>query len=264
MSPGNQYLNDKKRLATLIDRLTGIPQNKILEHINQFGVGKILSGANEFCTTTAQREKLAKIFEFKNLYENVKTGQQEKGYKINSTERAKEYFINYFADIEDREHVAVACLDSKLKILSTKTISSGTVNSASIPLREVIKEALFCNAVNVILSHNHPSGVFSASREDISSTNEMEKALSCVGMRLIDHIIVCGDKALSMADDDLIRVTPIKELTAATAAVYEKREDFILDDSKRSSVRTQLVNAKNQRLLGTEGKMINKDVHGSR
>jgi DNA repair protein RadC len=155
-------------------------------------------------------------------------------------------------------------LDSKLKVLTTKTITSGTVNSATPHPREIIKEALFCNAVSVILSHNHPSDVLQPSCEDIYVTGAVEKALASVGIQLADHIIVCGDKAVSMADEGFIGQAHIKELPKVASAVYEKRENFTVSDSKkRSSVRAQLAQSKNQRLLG-EGKTINRGGRESR
>ena len=244
MSRNNQYRTDIKRLASNIERLTGIPAKRTLDHINEYGVDTILSGANKICTTDAQREKLTKIFAFKNLYETAKQCERNNKYEISRIDDAKNYFINYFSDIADREHIVAAYLNSNNQIITTKHISAGTIDSASVHQREIVKEALFCNAKSVIFAHNHPSGTTHISDLDIRATNLLGDALNVTGIKLLDHIVVGGDRALSMAYEGHVKDYS-NALTSKTASpVAEKSETY-----KPLSIKEQMAIAEKQRDL---------------
>ena len=58
----------------------------------------------------------------------------------------------------ETEHVYVLMLDTKMRRIGDYHASIGSVNSAQVPIREIIRESLRHNAVNIILVHNHPSG----------------------------------------------------------------------------------------------------------
>ena len=61
-------------------------------------------------------------------------------------------------------------------------------------------EALKCNAVNIVLVHNHPSGEPTPSRDDIRSTKKIKEAGDMVGIRLLDHIIIGDNKFSSLRE----------------------------------------------------------------
>ncbi|MDY7549463.1 JAB domain-containing protein [Pseudomonas sp. FG1] len=66
--------------------------------------------------------------------------------------------------------------------------------------REVVKIALQCNAAAMILVHNHPSGDPEPSEADRVLTQKLKEALSLVGVRTLDHIVVGRDGCNSMAE----------------------------------------------------------------
>ena len=202
MAVKNQLKADTERLADLINRYTGIPSSRIKEFVAEHGAEYILSSANRLAKTDTQREKLHALFEFKSLYEIVKGN--EKSLILNSTEKALNYFTNYLGDRNDKERVAVAFLDSKFKVIATKIMSEGSVTTTNITPREIAREALYYNAVTVLLAHNHPSDVKQPSRDDIITTGHVVKALKAVDVELCDHIIVAKDQSISMADLGLI------------------------------------------------------------
>lgn len=80
----------------------------------------------------------------------------------------------------------------------------GTIDSASVYPREVVKEALRLNAAAVILSHDHPSGNPEPSTADRALTQRLKEALALVEVRLLDHIIVAGGATVSFAEHGLI------------------------------------------------------------
>ena len=109
-----------------------------------------------------------------------------------------DYFKNYFADMDDREHFAVSYLAYNLRVIKTETISNGTLTKAFIYPREIYKEALFINAASVMLAHNHPSGNLKPSKQDIEITQSIKLGMELLELTLNDHIIVSGDRAVSL------------------------------------------------------------------
>ena len=118
---------------------------------------------------------------------------------LNSTHDAGEYLVPRFFG-EQEEVVYLLCLDAKGKILSCKCLFRGNVNSTAVSVRKIIETAILCNAVSVIIAHNHTSGIALASKEDKSTTARIFSALETVGIRLLDHIIVADDDYVSLAD----------------------------------------------------------------
>jgi DNA repair protein RadC len=68
----------------------------------------------------------------------------------------------------------------------------------------VVKRALFNNAAAVIFAHNHPSGDTDPSRSDELLTTTLKTALALVDVRVLDHFVVAGNKALSFAERGLL------------------------------------------------------------
>ena len=66
------------------------------------------------------------------------------------------------------------------------TFFRGTIDSASVYPRELVKEALRLNAAAVIVSHNHPSGNPEPSGGDKVLTQRLREALALVDVRTLD------------------------------------------------------------------------------
>lgn len=99
-----------------------------------------------------------------------------------------------------REQVMLLMLDSKNKLIKDMIISTGTVNTSLMPIREVFVQALKFEAVNIILLHNHPSGDPSPSTEDIQVTRKLTEAGNLIGISLMDHIIIGDNKYISLKE----------------------------------------------------------------
>lgn len=88
------------------------------------------------------------------------------------------------------ESVYAVLLDDKGKTLSVEHISDGTVNTSDVLPRKVLECAKKRKATRVILAHNHPKGVPSASGDDIVTTTRLASVFASVGVRLVAHYIV--------------------------------------------------------------------------
>jgi DNA repair protein RadC len=103
------------------------------------------------------------------------------------------------------EHEVFACLflDNRNRVIVFEELFRGTIDSASVYPREVVKACLSHNAVAVILAHNHPSGVSEPSQADIAITERLRKALALIDVRVLDHLIV-GEEVTSFAERGLL------------------------------------------------------------
>lgn len=98
----------------------------------------------------------------------------------------------------------VICLDSTCKIMGYELISKGTVNEAFVHPRKVVEAVIKHNSSKIIISHNHPSGVLRPSAEDVQFTNTLKTIFSAMGIEVLDHIIVAGEKSYSFRQNNLI------------------------------------------------------------
>ncbi|QLF93842.1 DNA repair protein RadC [Pseudomonas sp. ABC1] len=101
---------------------------------------------------------------------------------------------------EPHEQFGCLFLDAKHRVLTFEALFQGTVDSASVYPRQVIKRALAWNAAAIILAHNHPSGITEPSLADRQLTRRLKEALEYVDIRLLDHFIVGDGEPLSMAE----------------------------------------------------------------
>lgn len=104
----------------------------------------------------------------------------------------------------EHEVFAVAFLDNQHRLISFDVLSIGTIDSASVYPREIVKAALKHNSAAVMLSHNHPSGAVEPSAADKRITTKLVEALSLVDVRVLDHIIVGTQGHYSFAEHGLI------------------------------------------------------------
>ena len=119
---------------------------------------------------------------------------------INSSKKAGEYILPYFYGERD-ECVFIVCLDAKCKVLATRRLARGSVNSAVVNVRKLVELSLSFNASNVILAHNHTSGIALPSPEDKETTRRIMTALAAVDISLMDHIVVADEDYVSFADN---------------------------------------------------------------
>jgi len=104
--------------------------------------------------------------------------------------------------LQDREHEVFAALflDNQHRVLGFEELFRGTLDSASVYPREVIKRALAKNAAALVLVHNHPSGHPEPSLADIQLTLHLREALSLVEIRILDHLVVGAEGVVSLAE----------------------------------------------------------------
>jgi DNA repair protein RadC len=104
----------------------------------------------------------------------------------------------------DREHFMILCLDSKNRIIGLHDIATGSLSSAVVHPREVLKAAILNSAAAIIALHNHPSGDPTPSHEDKETTDRINAACKIMGIRMLDHIVFGEQFYFSFTDDGIL------------------------------------------------------------
>lgn len=155
------HLNEKTGTYTVNGELT---EMHILEMANQIARNKLSKGV---ALTSPNAVRL----ELRHLYQSLE-------YEV---------FVGVF-------------LDSQNRIIETEELARGTIDSASIYPREVVRAALKHNARSVIFAHNHPSGVAEPSSSDRAITRKLTDALDLVGTKVLDHFVVGTEDTVSFSE----------------------------------------------------------------
>ena len=95
-------------------------------------------------------------------------------------------------------------LDTQHRLIKQENLFLGTINQAMVYPREIIKEALACNAAALILAHNHPSGVAEPSFSDRSITQKIKQAAELMEIRVLDHFVIGRGCYFSFAEQNLL------------------------------------------------------------
>lgn len=184
---------------------------------------------SEFISARASNQL---ITEYKNIYSvlmstsslelsNIKGVGQAKVHKINCLKEVLNRVYNerreemvqisapkdvavYMQDMKhlQQEEFWIIMLNIKNKIIDRIMISKGTVSASIITAREIFSPAIKAMASNIILVHNHPSGVAKPSKEDISVTQNIKNVGKIVGINVLDHIIIGYSEYCSMKEQN--------------------------------------------------------------
>lgn len=119
---------------------------------------------------------------------------------------SKEVFDYLYHTLRDskREKFKALFLNAKNQIVEEKTVFEGTVDSSAVYPREIIREALRCEASSLIFVHNHPSGDPTPSESDREITRELVFASRVMQIKVLDHIVIGNNRYFSFADVGLL------------------------------------------------------------
>ncbi len=132
-----------------------------------------------------------------------KAGEVNDRKKITSSRDGYDLFFPLLSDLNHEETWAML-MDRSNKMLSTIQVSRGGISGTVVDIRLILREALAHYASGIILAHNHPSGNCSPSPQDTQITKKLKEAAQWMDIALLDHIIVCGDRYYSFADEGII------------------------------------------------------------
>lgn len=141
---------------------------------------RLIEGIWEVCARSREKEKVL-------LDSSVKTGE----------------FLCARLYGRKKETMVVLCLDTRKNLLRFEELGSGISDSTTASFREIAQLCMRLDISDMILAHNHPSGLVYPSKEDIAMTRKMKDLLREINVKLYDHFIVTDKEFYSMRDHKL-------------------------------------------------------------
>lgn len=129
--------------------------------------------------------------------------QVEKVDVLTTPGDVREYLSLHLTGLE-HEVFSGLFLDNRHRVIEYRELFRGTIDSAAVYPREVVKCCLASNAAAVIFAHNHPSGVAEPSDTDVRLTRKLTDALALIDVRVLDHLIIGQGVQTSLAERGLM------------------------------------------------------------
>jgi len=107
--------------------------------------------------------------------------------------------------IELQEEFKVLLLNRSNTVLGIYPLSKGGVSGVIVDAKLVFSVALKCNASNIIIAHNHPSGNLTPSEADKLITKKLKIAGEYLDITLLDHLIITKSGYYSFKDNGVIK-----------------------------------------------------------
>ena len=124
--------------------------------------------------------------------------QLERGEAVQDPRAAARYFCQRLRPY-GHEVFAALFLDTRHRAVAFEELFRGTLDSAEVHPREVVRRALAHNAAAIIVGHNHPSGCAEPSEADRRVTARLKDALGLMDIRLLDHFVIGDGPPVSLA-----------------------------------------------------------------
>ena len=155
-------------------------------------------GSPLYVRSKPRRYKVANADEIIEAARAVAGQRMQRGASFVNPPESGRFFMDKLGGLE-REVFAAVFLDTRHRLIEYVELFQGTIDGAEVHPREVVRQALRCNAAAVIVAHNHPSGTVEPSAADRAVTARLKQALALVDVRLLDHLIVGYQQVSSMA-----------------------------------------------------------------
>lgn len=147
--------------------------------------------------------KAVQILAIGELSKRLAAARVEDKLSFHSPQSIAEYYMEKMRHL-NREEMILICFNGKNKVIKELRVSVGTVNQTVASPRELFLEALRCEAVSVIMVHNHPSGDPTPSRQDVLTTKRMQEIGDFLGIPLSDHLIIGDGSYVSFREEQMM------------------------------------------------------------
>jgi len=161
------------------------------------------------------------------FWEDLKSGhfasmikESSKGNALSNAQEVCNIMKPFFARHDDIEKMYCIFLDAKNKIIKIEKLFSGTITTAAVYPREIVKRILELKSTAIILSHNHPSGDITPSSSDFMITAQIHAAVASINVALHDHIVI-GKDFYSFAEHGWLENTKQKYQDFISASIIE-------------------------------------------
>ena len=201
---GAVALSDDELLAIFLR--TGVAGVNVLmlarQMLNQFGsLYRIMTASQQELAEIKGigAAKLAQLHAIAELGRRFFAAQLAQENVMENPQVTRHYLQSVLAH-QERELFMVLFLDNQHRVLRAQQMFAGSINSVEVHPREIVREALKCNAAALILAHNHPSGLAEPSQADREITCKVSQACLLLNIRVLDHLVIGHGEYVSFAE----------------------------------------------------------------
>lgn len=98
------------------------------------------------------------------------------------------------------EELYIVGLNAKFELNGYRRLAKGSLNMVGINPDEITKFLISSKPMFAFLTHNHPGGEATASKQDIAATENLSELLKVNNVGLVDHYVVGSDGIYSIHD----------------------------------------------------------------
>lgn len=134
-----------------------------------------------------------------------------KGYDMHTSMRKKQVFLTRESICErcvallkgmKNEAFYVLCFDNKHHLIKEAKIAEGDPGSVEIDARKIVDAIAKTSTTEIMICHNHPSGIYMPSQQDYAVTASVKSLVNAIGVKLIDHITVVDNDYISCVNSE--------------------------------------------------------------
>jgi DNA repair protein RadC len=108
-------------------------------------------------------------------------------------------------------------------LICWRCLGIGTSTQCLVDVKLLLTLALKCNASNIIIAHNHPSGSVRPSEADLEVTKTIAQGCELLGLLLVDHFILGGEYYYSFVGNKIITSTPERKIYKVGGSMIPKK-----------------------------------------
>ena len=176
--------------------------------------GVFTAGEDELLAIDGIGEKTARMLcSVATLSDTLKVKVELSEMKFDDYDKVGEYFVEYFDGAGDYG-IAAMLLDNSMNLIGVHTVYDGAdYQSAGVKSSAFVELALTRGASVVIIAHNHPYGPLYPTEGDVKTNAIVAADLSDVGVLLVDHYVVTGERYLGFMASTKKRIAQQRELS---------------------------------------------------
>jgi DNA repair protein RadC len=199
MMHGAQTLSDAELLAVVLG--SGLPgtnaiqlaRQLLVDGINSMRGREVAQLAKVKGVGLAKAARIAAVFE---MSSRLASEQPEDPPDYDARIFGRKLVSGYSHHTQER--LGVAFLDSRHRIRGQREIYVGTIETALVSTRDIVRFTLAEAATGIVVYHNHPSGDPTPSDEDLAFTMKLKQSMAMVDIEIVDHLIIGAHRFHSM------------------------------------------------------------------
>lgn len=184
---GENAVQVGQRLLQTFGGISGLQKANFEEVKSQHGIGTAKAAALKAAIELGRRLSL------ESPEERVRIHGPEDAFAL----------VKYEMSALEQEHLRVMLLDTRNQVLEIIELYQGSLNSSTVRVAEVFRDAVRRNAGAILVVHNHPSGDPAPSQNDIDVTKAIVNAGNLLDINVLDHIVVGNGRFVSMKEQKL-------------------------------------------------------------